>query len=130
MKTPLTTSKKLFRILKASLSRLAAGVSLLAVLSTFAPRVLGQTFEMLQSISANLIQGRDGNIYGTTSGIPTGILFKLTANGGLMTLASVSNATNGLGPIVQGSDGNFYGTTPLGGDRSLNAGLVMALSLN
>src|SRR5438309_10363074 len=95
-----------------TLHRLAAGVFLSLVLSTFAPLARGQTFEVLQSFGANLIQGRDGNIYGTTGGGTNGlILFKFTVNGALMTLASISNATNGLGPMVQASDGNFYGTT-------------------
>ena len=82
------------------------------------PLADGQTFEVLQSFGTSLIQGRDGNIYGRTSDT----LFKLAANGALTTLASISNATNGLGPMAQGSDGNFYGTTAVGGDRSLNNG--------
>jgi uncharacterized repeat protein (TIGR03803 family) len=99
--------------------RRAAALWLPLVVFAFMPLADGQTFEVLQSVSASLTQGRDGKIYGTTSET----LFKLAANGALTTLASISNATNGLGPMGQGSDGNFYGTTVAGGDRSLNNGI-------
>ena len=96
--------------------RRAAALWLPLVLFAFMPLADGQSFEVLQSLRASLTQGGDGNIHGTTSET----LFKLAANGALTTLASISNATNGLGPMAQGSDGNFYGTTVGGGDRSLN----------
>lgn len=56
-----------------------------------------------------LIQGRDGNFYGTTS---FGTVFKMTPDGTLTTLCSFNDAS-GLYPsgLTQGSDGNFYGTT-------------------
>ncbi len=73
---------------------------------------------------AGLVQGTDGNFYGTTkfrgaytyldsSGSGFGTAFKITTNGLLTTLASFNN-TNGANPnstLVQGGDGNFYGTT-------------------
>jgi uncharacterized repeat protein (TIGR03803 family) len=67
-----------------------------------------------------LVQGSDGNFYGTTEGGGAGgggTVFKMTAAGALTTLVSF-NGTNGSGPaagLVQGSDGNFYGTTEYGG---------------
>ena len=67
-----------------------------------------------------LVQGADGNFYGTTYlGGPTGLgtVFKITPGGALTTLYSFcsrSNCADGSAPeagLVQGSDGNFYGTT-------------------
>lgn len=73
-----------------------------------------------------MIQGADGNFYGTTSGggtsrFCTGIVFMLTPSGQLTTLHSFDsdpNCADGEVPqagLVQGSDGNFYGTTRSGG---------------
>ena len=72
--------------------------------------------------SGGVVQGSDGNFYGTTywggntslnGGFGYGTVFKMTPAGALTTLASF-NTTNGGHPypgVVQGSDGNFYGTT-------------------
>jgi uncharacterized repeat protein (TIGR03803 family) len=71
---------------------------------------------------AGLIEGADGNFYGTTAQGGTndghaGTVFKITPKGKLTTLYSFcaqSNCTDGLYPsggLVQGEDGNFYGTT-------------------
>jgi len=88
---------------------------------------------------AGLVQGRDGNFYGTTfyggtSGY--GTVFKFTTNGVLTTLVSFGN-TNGAYPqasLLQASDGNFYGTTSAGGAYSnqigLGYGTVFKLSTN
>jgi uncharacterized repeat protein (TIGR03803 family) len=68
-----------------------------------------------------LVQGTDGNFYGTTyrgSGV-----FKITPSGKLTTLYHFcskggNKCTDGGGPaaaLVQGTDGNFYGTTEYGG---------------
>src|SRR6266851_5007526 len=69
--------------------------------------------------SAAVVQGNDGNFYGTTSrggASEFGTVFKLTPDGTLTTL-SVFNGTNGISPsgLVQGDDGSFYGTTSRGG---------------
>jgi uncharacterized repeat protein (TIGR03803 family) len=78
---------------------------------------------------AGLVQGTDGNLYGTTiaGGETTsywisgaGIVFKITPEGQFTTLHSFSG-TDGAGPtaaLVQASDGNFYGTTQYGGNSS------------
>jgi uncharacterized repeat protein (TIGR03803 family) len=64
-----------------------------------------------------LVQGSDGNFYGTTGGGGTsnlGTVFKISTNGVLTSLYSFTGGTDGDGPgagLVQGSDGNFYGTT-------------------
>ncbi len=72
-----------------------------------------------------LVQGSDGNFYGTTttgdvssSTASGGTVFKITSNGTLTTLHSLT-LTEGsvpLAPLIQGSDGNFYGTTETGGE--------------
>lgn len=76
-----------------------------------------------------LIQGTDGNFYGTTeSGGTAGIcltsvcgtVFKMTPAGTLSTLHSFSYLLSEGGlqpnaPLIEGSDGNFYGTTAQGG---------------
>jgi uncharacterized repeat protein (TIGR03803 family) len=71
---------------------------------------------------AGLVQGSDGNFYGTTAlggAHYVGTLFKMTPAGALTTLYSLSGApSEGATPVsalVRGSDGNFYGTTALGG---------------
>ncbi|MGP8235749.1 MAG: choice-of-anchor tandem repeat GloVer-containing protein, partial [Limisphaerales bacterium] len=87
---------------------------------------------------AALLQGSDGNFYGTTSdgglnydtnsssGISGyGTVFKITTNGVLTTLHSFGSIQDAFGDpldgsdpkaaLIQGSDGNFYGTTYLGG---------------
>lgn len=73
---------------------------------------------------AALIQGSDGNLYGTTSsggGLGLGTLFKITTGGTFTSLVSftgTSGAALGSAPqtaLVQASDGNLYGTTTTGG---------------
>src|SRR6266436_2962381 len=69
--------------------------------------------------SAGVVQGNDGNFYGTTTlggANEFGTVFKLTPDGTLTTL-SVFNGTNGITPsgLVQGDDGGFFGTTSRGG---------------
>ena len=79
---------------------------------------------------AGLVQGTDGNFYGTTGGggggYHTGTVFKITPAGTLTTLYSfcpppAAFCADGAGPkagLVQGTDGNFYGTTTGGGTGS------------
>jgi uncharacterized repeat protein (TIGR03803 family) len=69
--------------------------------------------------SAPLVQGSDGNFYGTTeSGGANGdgTIFQMTPAGSLVTLHNF-NLTDGVAPgaLVQGADGNFYGTASYGG---------------
>jgi len=81
-----------------------------------------------------LVQGNDGNFYGTTAGLGElgshGTVFRLTPQGSLTTLYSFGNvAGEGVDPyasLVQGSDGNFYGTT-LGGGQ-FNRGTVFMIT--
>jgi uncharacterized repeat protein (TIGR03803 family) len=69
-----------------------------------------------------LIQGSDGNFYGTTfkgGGDDVGTVFKLTPEGVETILVSFAGAAGAspAGGLIQGSDGNFYGTTEAGGAR-------------
>lgn len=92
-----------------------------------------QTFTTLQIFSGTdgatpvdvpLIQGMDGNLYGTTlgGGAPgPGTVFRITPEGKLTTIynfCSQSNCADGSEPyggLFLGSDGDFYGTTSQGG---------------
>ena len=88
---------------------------------------------------AGLVQGADGNFYGTTFFGGTngyGTVFEFATNGTLTTLVSFGN-TNGANPqaaLVQGSDGNFYGTTSAGGAYTnlsvLGNGTIFKLATN
>jgi uncharacterized repeat protein (TIGR03803 family) len=69
-----------------------------------------------------LIQGSDGELYGTTSGGGSGgdgSIFKITLGGALTTLHFMgSTGDDGYAPeagLVEGADGNYYGTTAHGG---------------
>jgi len=74
-----------------------------------------------------LVQGRDGNLYGTANGggiLGAGTVFKVTPKGTLTTLyrfCIAPNCTDGerpFGGLVLATDGNFYGTTGGGGTGS------------
>ncbi|HWW13818.1 MAG TPA: choice-of-anchor tandem repeat GloVer-containing protein [Candidatus Dormibacteraeota bacterium] len=66
---------------------------------------------------APVVQGSDGNFYGTaTQGGASnlGVVFKMTPNGTLTDLYSFTGSGDGVYPyggLVLASDGNFYGTT-------------------
>ncbi len=67
-----------------------------------------------------LVQGGDGNFYGTTSGgggTNIGTVFMMTPNGTVTTLYSFTGGLDGSLPIAGltlASDNNFYGTTSQG----------------
>ena len=81
-----------------------------------------------------VIQGGDGNFYGTTSqggANNTGTVFQITSAGTFTTLYSFLGGTNGAIPeagLVQATDGNFYGTTSIGGSNTY--GTVFSISSN
>ena len=83
---------------------------------------------------AGLVQGSDGNFYGTAAGGGTkgfGTIFKITSSGVLTPLYSFTNGVDGATPVaglIQGSDGNFYGTAA--GGESRGYGTVFRLSLS
>lgn len=75
-----------------------------------------------------LVQGSDGNLYGTTSvggtdGVNAGYgtIFKITETGTLTTLYSFPAYTQSSSALIQGADGNFYGTTYAGGSGTYGA---------
>jgi len=89
-----------------------------------------------------LIQGSDGNLYGTTSesgnitacgGYGCGTIFQITLAGALTTLytfCSQPNCTDGAGPqadLLQATNGTFYGVTTGGGTSG--DGTVFSLSM-
>jgi uncharacterized repeat protein (TIGR03803 family) len=101
---------------------------------------------------AGLVQGTDGNFYGTTAeggssggaeDVVTppnelgtyGTAFKITPKGVLTTLyafCSESKCADGsfpYGEFVQGTDGGFYGTTSFGGDLSCTQGCGTVFAL-
>ncbi|MCM3876005.1 MAG: IPT/TIG domain-containing protein, partial [Thermoanaerobaculia bacterium] len=81
---------------------------------------------------AGLVQGTDGNFYGTTayggtSGV--GTVFSITPSGTLTRIRSFSggDGANPYAALVQGTDGSFYGTTAHGGPAG--GGVVFRLTL-
>jgi uncharacterized repeat protein (TIGR03803 family) len=108
--------------------------TLMLVVAAATTVATAQTFTSLHSFDgtdgdpyAGLVQGTDGNLYGTTQigGADTkrcgilgcGTVFKITPSGTLTTLHSFDGA-DGESPdagLVQATNGNFYGTTEYGG---------------
>ena len=77
----------------------------------------------------SLLQGHDGNLYGTTplgGSSSGGVLFQVTTAGAETVLhafaASVTDGAQPLTPVIQGTDGNLYGTTGAGGNANCAGG--------
>ncbi|HKF01757.1 MAG TPA: choice-of-anchor tandem repeat GloVer-containing protein [Candidatus Sulfotelmatobacter sp.] len=88
---------------------------------------------------APLLEGSDGNLYGTARGIiggtqtNDGTIFKITTAGTFTTLHQFAY-TNGAFPtaaLIQAANGDFYGTTNLGGlaKCTQSCGTVFSLSV-
>jgi uncharacterized repeat protein (TIGR03803 family) len=76
-----------------------------------------------------LVQGSDGNLYGTTyaggnDGVNGGYgtIFKITPTGTLTTIYNFPGYTPPSSALVEGADGNFYGTTGAGGSGTYGPG--------
>lgn len=90
--------------------------------------------------AASLVQGYDGNFYGTAySGGSNGVgtVFRITSQGTLSTLWQFSGGPDFTGGpdggepeagLVQGIDSNFYGTTYSGGTNSCSCGTVFKIT--
>ena len=85
--------------------------------------------------SAGLIQGANGNFYGTTlhGGANTcfegcGTVFKITPSGAFVTLHTFAGPEGSLpgASLIQATDADFYGTTTGGGND--NAGTIFRMS--
>jgi uncharacterized repeat protein (TIGR03803 family) len=80
---------------------------------------------------AKLLQGTDGNYYGTTGQVTSGngTIFAIK-EAGLTTLHTFHGAPGGgfpVGGLVQATNGNFYGTTTTGGGN-LSGGTVFQIT--
>ena len=134
--------------------RVLVAVGVLALVG----RASGQTLTNLYSFTghedgdvplAGLIQGSDGNFYGTTifggyvtgGAVPSGYgtVFRISPNGSMARIyafsgayATPSDGDDPNAPVIQGRDGNFYGTTLYGGtgpsDADDGCGIVFRVS--
>jgi uncharacterized repeat protein (TIGR03803 family) len=112
---------------------LRAGVVIALSAQTTAIHAPAQTLKTLVNFNGSngggpdtmaLVQGTDGDLYGTTNTGGTqgyGTIFRMTPTGALRTLynfCSQSNCTDGASPyqgLILATDGNFYGATTWGG---------------
>jgi uncharacterized protein (TIGR03437 family) len=62
-----------------------------------------------------LIQGTDGNLYGSAMNGNVSSIFKMTIEGTVTKLATLPYDASPVGALVQGNDGNFYGVSQGGG---------------
>lgn len=82
--------------------------------------------EEAHSPQAGLVQGSDGNFYGTTEtggAEDRGAAYKVTPDGTLTTIASFGEAQgwSPVGRLVEGPDGAFYGVTHQGGSEDIGS---------
>jgi len=83
---------------------------------------------------AGLVQGSDGNFYGTTASGGTnndGMAFRISPTGAYTKLHIFVDSPDGKLPeagLVQGGDGNFYGTTAIGGTQG--SGTIFRISFS
>lgn len=104
---------------------------------TFKTLILFDGTDGATPVETSLVQGIDGNLYGTTFGggaHGSGTVFKMTPAGIVTTLysfCSLTSCADGLGPyggLVLASDGNFYGTTFQGGAADSISGTIFRIT--
>src|SRR5579872_4085900 len=115
------------------MSKFLIAVLLIAVFPTFTSAQILENFSFNNGNGAypyaGLLQGRDGDFYGTTEGDgrgDQGTVFKITSNGKFVVLYKFCTqgfpaCPDGAGPLaalIQATDGNFYGTTLAGGTNN------------
>ena len=94
---------------------------------------MGQTSASGCYPMSSLVQGPDGNLYGTMSGGGAsgwGTVFKMTPGGQTKPLYSFTNGSDGGEPaaaLALGADGNFYGSTSEAGGPS-DAGTIFKIT--
>jgi uncharacterized repeat protein (TIGR03803 family) len=117
-----------------TLFRLTPAGALTTLVNFGAPRALTST-DIGKAPVAALINGGDGNFYGTTTRggfSDCGVAYRITPAGAITILVDftgVGGASKGRAPsaaLVRGPDGNFYGTTREGG--ASDAGTVFRLT--
>ena len=99
-----------------------------------------QTYDVLKEFyphsdpQAGLIQGTDGNLYGTTAGgggngcLLCGTIFEIDTSGTAFTTLHGFVGSDGRSPyasVIQATDGNLYGTTVSGGAGGCTGGFVI-----
>src|ERR1017187_7785598 len=112
---------------------LSLASSLLCMFVLTATAASAQTFNLLATFDGNngaqpgsLVQGLDGNLYGTTAVGGTyqwGTVFQVTPAGSLTTLSSfcrLKDCTDGQNPggLILAGDGNFCGSAGHGGTHN------------
>jgi uncharacterized repeat protein (TIGR03803 family) len=90
----------------------------------------GSTNDGYNPLVSGLIQGSNGNLYGTTTASLTGFgtIFEITRSGTLTVLQTFddTDGSTPLGGLLQTSNGDFYGTTEIGGANTV--GTVFEMS--
>ena len=127
------------------LSNLRMGC-IFALLCATSVALRAQTFQIIAGLAgfqggepryASLVQGPDGNLYGTASMLGLwgeGTIFEVSTGGAVSDLYNFCNRTScstGYGPeagLVLGRDGNFYGTAQYGGDATCGCGTVFSIT--
>lgn len=112
-------------------------VSICCHADTFTTLVIFNGSNGATPVDTPLVQGVDGNLYGTTLGggaFSAGTVFRMTPAGAVTTLysfCSLANCADGAEPyggLVLASDGNFYGTTFQGGAADGISGTVFKIT--
>jgi uncharacterized repeat protein (TIGR03803 family) len=128
---PFSGPKILFPLLLTALFSISSHAS------TFKTLILFDGTDGATPVDTSLVQGTDGNLYGTTLGggaNGSGTVFKMTPAGAvtiLYSFCSLTNCADGAlpyGGLILASDGNFYGTTSQGGTADGTSGTIFKIT--